>query len=211
MEQPLEAAWVDLQVGGGGVSGNHQDRANGVSQVGGDSDMMAICVCTLCGGTTQQMNNSFSQYFCLGESVPSSSHSEARQFSSFPYVCGTSQADAAVLEARASKSTSIKSMYGHPNRNSWDACCRLSYSTTILLVFIARNYGDFSSWHWNSELGSPLWVWDPSPHHPQGRPPQLRHLSQSSTATGWPGDHPSPFLHPSHQSQHGCFSISLHL
>ena len=37
MKNPLEAAWVTLQVGKGGVSGNHQDGATSVSYVDGDS------------------------------------------------------------------------------------------------------------------------------------------------------------------------------
>lgn len=43
--KPLEAGWVDLQVGWGGVSGNYQGRANGINQVDGGSDMAPICVC----------------------------------------------------------------------------------------------------------------------------------------------------------------------
>ena len=30
------------------------------------------------------------------------------------------------------------------------------------LVFTARSYGDFSSWHWNPGLGGLIWGWDTS-------------------------------------------------
>ena len=34
--------------------------------------------------------------------------------------------------------------------------------TQPLLVFVARNYGDLSSWHWNPGLCVLVWAWDPS-------------------------------------------------
>lgn len=40
MGSPLEGALVTLQVGWGGISGNHQGGANIASQVYGDSDMV---------------------------------------------------------------------------------------------------------------------------------------------------------------------------
>ena len=60
MEKALEIAWVGPQVGWGVVSGNHQGKANGVSQVEEDSDMAPTC--QLCGA------ESLCQHFCLGES-----------------------------------------------------------------------------------------------------------------------------------------------
>ena len=65
MEKPLEMAWSGLQVGGGGVSGNHQGGANSVGQADGDSDMLPSC--QLCEGRAQQRNNGLCQHFCLGE------------------------------------------------------------------------------------------------------------------------------------------------
>ena len=47
MEKSLEAAWVDLKVGWGRASENHQGEANSVSQDDGVSDMMLAC--QLCG------------------------------------------------------------------------------------------------------------------------------------------------------------------
>ena len=52
MEKPLEKAGVDLQLGWGRVSGNHQGRGGTVSQVDGDSDMVKAC--WLCLGRAQQ-------------------------------------------------------------------------------------------------------------------------------------------------------------
>ena len=40
MKKPLETAWVGLQAGRDGVSGNHLGGANSVSQVNGVSDMV---------------------------------------------------------------------------------------------------------------------------------------------------------------------------
>lgn len=40
MENPLEVAWVGLQGGWGQISGNHQGRVRGVSQVDENSDVM---------------------------------------------------------------------------------------------------------------------------------------------------------------------------
>ena len=78
--------------------------AKDVSQVDGDSDMAPACVCSLNVGRAQQKNNGFLQQFCLGESCPSSSCLEARQFSSSSYVSGTFTAVALSLELRAGES-----------------------------------------------------------------------------------------------------------
>ena len=48
MEKPLETAWVGPDVGWCRASGNHQGRANSVSQVDRDSDMVSTC--WLCRG-----------------------------------------------------------------------------------------------------------------------------------------------------------------
>ena len=90
------------QVGWDGISGNPQGGANSVNQVDGDSDVEPTC--QLCGEWAQERNNDLCQYFCLGESCPSSSCPEARDFSSSSYVPGTFQAAASVLELRTSES-----------------------------------------------------------------------------------------------------------
>ena len=43
MEKSLEAAWVDLKVGWGRASENHQGEVNRVSQVDGISDRAPTC------------------------------------------------------------------------------------------------------------------------------------------------------------------------
>lgn len=47
MEKPVKVAWVDLEVGWGEVSGNHQNGVNGVSQIDGNSVMVPACQCRL--------------------------------------------------------------------------------------------------------------------------------------------------------------------
>ena len=86
MEKPLETDWMGLKVWWGRASGNHEDGANSVSQVDGDSDMVPAC--WLCGGRVQQRNNDLCQHFYLGESCPLSSHPVARKFSCSLYVSG---------------------------------------------------------------------------------------------------------------------------
>ena len=63
MKKPLETAWVGLQVGWGGVSGNHQGRANSVSLVVGDSDMAPAC--WLCGRMGPEKEQGLCQHFFL--------------------------------------------------------------------------------------------------------------------------------------------------
>ena len=36
-------AWVALQIGWGGISGNHQDGVNSITQVDKDSDVAPVC------------------------------------------------------------------------------------------------------------------------------------------------------------------------
>ena len=69
MEKPLETACVGMKVEWGGASGNHQGRANNVSQVDGVSDMVPVC--HLCEGRVYQRKNDLCQHFCLGENCPS--------------------------------------------------------------------------------------------------------------------------------------------
>lgn len=52
-----------------------------------------------------------------------------------------------------------KSMLGPFKGNAWDSSPRYTHLTQppSLLVFAAKSYVDFSSWHWNPELGSLVW------------------------------------------------------
>ena len=55
-----------------------------------------------------------------------------------------------------------KFVCGYFKRN----CLRLQKflpSTQSLLVFAARSYGDFSSWHWNLGWGGVVWGYDSLP------------------------------------------------
>lgn len=55
----------------GVLSGSHQCRANSVSQVNRNSNMVpAFWLCGSGGDGAQQINNNFCQHFCLGEAVP---------------------------------------------------------------------------------------------------------------------------------------------
>lgn len=78
VENPLEASWSS-------ISGNHQFRANGFSQVNGDSDM----VHPLGLGRAQQRNKVW-EHFRLGEGYLSSLHPESRQLNFSLYILGTS-------------------------------------------------------------------------------------------------------------------------
>ena len=106
MEKALEVAWVGLQAGCCGVSGNPHGRANSIRQVDGDSDIVSTCLCRLIGGRSQQRNNSFCQHFFLGKCCSSSPCPAARQFSSSLYVPGTFGASAPFLELRGSETVS---------------------------------------------------------------------------------------------------------
>ena len=63
-----------------------QSMMNGISYVYGDSDM--VLTCQFCVGRAQKKNNGLCQHFYLGKNCPLSSHLDAREFSSFPYVPG---------------------------------------------------------------------------------------------------------------------------
>ena len=58
------------------------------------------------------------------------------------------------------------------------------------LAFAARTYTDFSSWHWNPELGDLKWGWVSS---------LLRYPSQIFIHHMWMWDQPILLLLPSHQ------------
>lgn len=82
-------------------------QTNGcVSQLDGDSDMVASYACMLGRRQSQQRNNGFCQLLCPEESCLSSPHPESRQLSSPVYFPVTSLGTAPVLELRATDSVS---------------------------------------------------------------------------------------------------------
>ena len=79
-----------------------------------------------------------------------SAHLDARHFSFSMCVTGDFQTATQVLEFRGSES---KSVCGSFKRN----CLGLQKFFPLIqppLVFAAKSYGDFSSWHWNPGLGA---------------------------------------------------------
>ena len=60
--------------------------------------------CQLCGRRAHQRNKCLCQHICVGESCPSSSHPDAKQFSSSPCVSDALQAADLALEVRESES-----------------------------------------------------------------------------------------------------------
>ena len=107
MEKTLELVWVGPNVGWQMVSENHQGRVNSVSLVDGDPKIAPAC--QLCQGKAQKKNNDFCQHFCLGESCPSSSGPNARQFSFSQFVPGAFSAAAPALSLEGTG----------PNKSEW--------------------------------------------------------------------------------------------
>ena len=77
---------------------------------------------------------------CLAESCPSSSFPDARQFSSFPYVCGACQVSAPVLELRAGKCKYCAFVHGLFKRNAWVFRSPLFHSATTPTGFYSQSY-----------------------------------------------------------------------
>ena len=75
-------------------------QVNSVSQVDEDLDMVPTYWLSV--ERAQQMNNGLCQHFCLGEDYSSTSHPDAKQFSSSLYVPDTLRAATPMLELRAS-------------------------------------------------------------------------------------------------------------
>lgn len=75
-------ASVGLHIRWDGVSRNHQGKANDISEIDGDSDVVPACICMLGWGRAQWGNNGFSQHFSMEESYPFRPCPEARQRSS---------------------------------------------------------------------------------------------------------------------------------
>lgn len=92
MEKPPEAAWGDMHVERGGLSG-----ATSVSHLDETQTYTPSCHPGLQTEwrRLQQRSNAFFQHFCLQESCLSSLFPEAKQFGSSLYVSGTIQASKA--------------------------------------------------------------------------------------------------------------------
>lgn len=102
MEKPLETARMILKFGWGMASGSHQSGINCVSQIYGVSDMVPAC--ELYGERAHQKNNGLCQHFNVGESCPASSHPNARQLISSPYIPGAFRTVVPALELRKNES-----------------------------------------------------------------------------------------------------------
>ena len=50
---------------------------------------------------------------------------------------------------------------GPLRRTAWDFRNPPSHSAAVPSGFVARSYGNFSSWHWNSRMGCQVWCWEP--------------------------------------------------
>ena len=125
----------------------------GLTVLARDSDMASIC--WLCGGKPQQKNHDFCQLFSVGESCPSSSYPDAKQFTFLLYVPELlSYIWAQSKRVQINPLGLLRKMSG--TQKSF--CLTQPQS---LLVFTARNIEGFSSWHWNSGLGSLVWNRDP--------------------------------------------------
>ena len=158
MEKSLEVAWVGPQIESAGVSGIHQDGANSVSQVDGDSDIEPACACR---GRAQHRNKGFCQVLLSGIKLllQSSSWSQTIQFL---FICPSHLSSCC-------SSTGVQSLWvcqqvnpcmgplsGMPGTP--DILCLLQ--PLSLLVFTVRNYRNISSWQWNPELGGLVWGLD---------------------------------------------------
>ena len=70
MEKLLHMFLVDLKIGWGSISRNHQGEVNAIIQVDGDSDLALPAPTGWGVGEGLNRNNGICQDFCLGESCP---------------------------------------------------------------------------------------------------------------------------------------------
>lgn len=84
-------------------------------------------------------------------------------------------------------------------RNIWNYISPLCHSATIPVVFIARNYEDYSTWHWNPGLGGLLWDWNALLLKGDYA---TEIFIWNSSSHMWFGTHLSIFLSLSYQSPH---------
>ena len=158
MEKPLETSRLGSKVGQDRASGNQQGWANSVSQADVISDWH-LPVGSVGREGSQQRYNVLCQHFCLRGSCPSSSGPDAKWFSSFPYVWLLSSCcpSARVQREWVWVSPCMSPLGG----TAWDSRSFHFPQSQYSLFFIARNYKDFSSRHWNPDLEGLVWGWDP--------------------------------------------------
>ena len=96
--------------------------------------------------------------FLSGRRLSPSSHLDNRHFTFSLFAIGAFQL---LPECWSSGGVNlIKSLYGFFKRNCLGLQKFLPLSQSPL-VFAARSYRDFPSWHWNLGLGGLLWGWTP--------------------------------------------------
>ena len=195
MSQDQPFIWKTL-LGGpiiwvGWSPGDLQGGPDSVCQVDGVSDMTPTC--QLCsfeeeGSEMRQQppptflsRRKLSPSSCLGADTSISPHMPLVPFKLLPHCWNSEQVSLS------------KSLREFLKRN----CLGLQQflpPTQSPLMFAARSYGDFSSWHWNLELSGLVWGWDPL---------LLRSPSRTFTHHVWMWGQPILCLCPSN-SLNGC-------
>ena len=186
-----KTAWLGLKVVCGRASGNQSPGWGKDCEPGWWRRRYGAHL-PVCWGRAQQRNNCLSLHLCLGESCPSSSCPDTKQFSSSWHVPGVVfQGSRYCSHAGAQRELVwISPCMGPLRRTASDSTSFNFPQSQSPLVFTARSYRDFPSWHWNSGLGTccgvvtpcfswgppqlsypsgflSLWVWDQSiPHLP---------------------------------------------
>lgn len=152
----LEVAWVGPKVRRCGVSENLMDGATCVIQVD------VACIFKLERRRAQQRNNGFCLHLRSGANHPSSPHPEARQLSA-PRMSLVPLEQLSQHWSWERVSPSV-SKAGHGPFKRKVSTSHNPHFTQVQpqLVFTAKGSQDFSSWHWNPGLGSPVCSQDPS-------------------------------------------------
>ena len=152
MEKQLERGWAGLQVRWNLISGNHQGWANNVRHVDGVSDVSSTR--WLIKGTMA------SACFSVRRKLPLQPWSSCRTIRFFP-ICPWFLLSYCP-SAGAQREWVLVNLCVGPLRGTPGTPEAFHLTQhKFLLVFIARSYGDFSSWHWNPMPGFLVWVWDP--------------------------------------------------
>ena len=160
-EKPLETAQVVLKFGWGKAWGNHQGGTNSVSQVDGVTDIVPSC--QLCGSVRGRLPRrgtvaSASTSVQKKAAFQLSHWCYAVQFVHILWCLSICCPHAGALREYVWVSLCLSCLRVSARESS--SFCLLKPQSP--LVFTARSYGDFSSWHWNPGLGVLVWCWDPS-------------------------------------------------